>query len=41
MVFQLVKYKNKWAIFDTQSKVYYFGKKQDLLKRITILNKGA
>jgi len=36
--FELVKYKGRWAIFDKISKVYYFGTKKNLMKRLESLN---
>lgn len=38
MTFILTKYKNRWAILDTVTRVYYFGKKADLEKRLKELN---
>jgi hypothetical protein len=38
MTYTLVKHKNRWAIFDTISRVYYFGKKSELEKRLKELN---
>lgn len=37
-IYQLVKHKGRWAIYDTTSRVYYYGKKASLEKRIKELN---
>lgn len=37
--FELVKVGSKWAIFDRQARVYYYGKKSELSKRLKELNK--
>ena len=38
MTFILTKYKNRWAILDTVTRVYYFGKKSNLEKMLRELN---
>lgn len=40
-MFKLVQLSSrKYAIFDTVSKVYYYGTKKNLIKRLEELNKG-
>ena len=37
--FILCKHGRQWAIYDCQARVYYYGKKRDLEKRVVELNK--
>lgn len=37
-MYQLVKINNRYRIYDTVSRVYYYGKKKDLEKRVKQLN---
>lgn len=40
-MFKLVKLSaRRYAIYDTVTRVYYYGKKKDLIKRLAELNKG-
>lgn len=36
----LTKYGKKWAILDIKTRVYYFGNKRELEKRLKQLNEG-
>jgi len=37
--FELIKVKNRWAIFDKIARIYYFGTKRELQKTLKDLQK--